>query len=191
MRSTYANRGKPLETFIEFANERYRFYQVAFIEKQNTAFIPIRDRRGRIIDVKVDHKATFDFMGRYKQYPIAIEAKETKQDTIRWDAVQPNQAKDLDFFCNQPGTIGLILVNFYPDTFYAVPWAFWKEAYDLRVRKRDKSTSKRVFAFNEEWAIPKKFSAREEDFLPSWLISTKDSSYGLNYLQNAEKYIAK
>lgn len=189
MLSTYANRGKPLEQFIKFANDRYRHAGLAFIEKQNTEFIPIRNGRGQIVTTKVEQKATFDFLGRYKSYPIAVEAKNTNTDTIKWDAVQPNQAEDLDYFCSQPGTIGLVIVSFNLERFYAVPWTFWGAAYDLRIRKDDRKTPKKVIAFGEEWEIPQKKSARIEDFNPLWRISGQDTKYGLNYLEKAENYI--
>lgn len=185
----FANRGSALEQYVKYANQRYRQKGLAFIEKQNTEFIPIRNGRGQVVTVKVEHKATFDFMGRYKNYPIAIEVKNTNSDTIRWDAVQPNQARDLDDFSSQPGTIALVLVSFNLEHFYAVPWAFWGEAYDLRVRRDDRKTSVRIKAFGEEWTIPTKKSARMEDLSPTWRISGHDHTFGLNYLQNAEKYV--
>ena len=185
----FANRGTALEQYIKYANDRYRQRGLAFIEKQNTEFIPIRNSRGQVVNVKVEHKATFDFMGRYKNYPIAIEAKNTNTDTIRWDAVQPNQARDLDDFSSQPGTIALVLVSFNLEHFYAVPWAFWGEAYDLRVRRDDRATSVRIKAFGEEWTIPTKKSARMEDLCPTWRIPGRSAMLGFDYLQNAEKYV--
>lgn len=185
----YANRGVPFETFIKFANERYRQAGEAFILKQCTEFKPIRNAYGNVCNVKVDHKATVDFIGRYKQYPIAIEAKNTTKDRINFDALQENQADDMDDFCSSPGTIGLVLVSFNLETFYAVPWAFWGSAYDLRVRRNDTKTSVRIKAFGEEWTIPNKKSVRMEELNPEWRISGNDGRYGLHYLQKAEKYV--
>lgn len=186
----YANRGQPFENFIRFANERYQQKDVAVITKQATEFIPIRNSSGKVCNVKVEHKATVDFLGRYKQYPIAIEAKDTSSDSIRFDAVQPHQAEYMDRFCNEPGTIGLVLVSFNLQKFYAVPWAFWGEAYDLRVRRQNKATV-RLHAFDEEWTVPNKMSARIEDMSPLWEVSGHDRTYGLHYLENAQKYITK
>lgn len=186
----YANRGQTLEQFIRFANGRYRQNELAVITKQATEFIPIRDSHGKVCNVKVEHKATVDFLGRYKQYPIAIEAKNTSSDSIRFDAVQPHQAEYMDTFCSQPGTIGLVLVSFNLQKFYAIPWAFWGEAYDLRVRRQNKDTV-RLHAFNEEWTIPNKKSARIDEISPLWEVSGHDRTYGLHYLENAQKYIIK
>ena len=186
---SYANRGRTFEEFIKYANSRYENQQIAMIQKIPTEFIPLRDARGRVCSVKVEHKSTVDFIGRYKQYPIAIEAKNTNSGAIRFDEVQRHQADFMDRFTQQPGTIGLVLVSFNLEYFYAVPWAFWGEAYDLRVRRDDRATSVRVKAFGEEWTIPTKKSARMEDLSPMWRIPGRSAMLGLDYLQNAEKYV--
>lgn len=183
----YANRGQTFEQFIRYANGWYEREGIAMVQKIPTEFIPLRDNRGKIYSVKVEHKSTVDYIGRYKQYPLAMEAKNTNTDTIRWDAVQPHQAEFLDNFTLQPGTIGLVLVSFNLETFYAIPWAFWGAAYDLRVRRDDRTTRVRISAFGEEWYIPTKKSARMEDLSPTWRISGRN----LDYLQNAEKYVIK
>ena len=59
---SYANRGVPLEEFIKFANDRYRNKRLAHIEKLCTEFIPLRNRAGKIVGCKVEHKASFDFL---------------------------------------------------------------------------------------------------------------------------------
>ena len=130
---SYANRGQALENLLKFANDRYRQKGVAFIKKQSTEFIPLRDRTGKVVNCKVEEKATFDFLGRYKQYPIAIEAKNSTEDSIRWDRIEENQADDMDDF-TQPGTIGLVLVCFDHKRYFAIPGVFWQAAYNARVR---------------------------------------------------------
>lgn len=188
---SYANRGGTLEAFIKYANAGYRKDRIAFIEKQSTEFIPLRDGYGKVYSVKVERKATFDFLGRYKQYPIAIEAKNTNTDSIRIDAVQPNQADDLDAFTDETGTIGLVLVSFNLERFFAVPWAFWGEAYDLRVRRGDTTSAANIHAFGQEWDVPKKKSIRAEELNPAWEVSSRGNPYGLDYLRDAELYITK
>ena len=185
----YANRGRSFEEFIRYANGRYERRQEAMVQKIPTEFIPLRDRNGKVYSVKVEHKSTVDYIGRYKQYPIAMEAKNTNADTIRWDAVQPHQAEFLDKFTKQPGTIGLVLVSFNLRYFYAIPWAFWGAAYDLRIRKNDSKTRRIITAHGQEWEIPQKKSCRIGDLLPIWQISGNDPDYGLNFLQNAKKYV--
>ena len=187
----YANRGAPLEEFIRYANARYEKDRIAVIEKLPTEFIPIRNSSGKICSAKVDHKSKVDFIGRYKSYPIAIEAKNSKTDAIRFDRVEPHQADYMDKFTAQPGTIGLVLISFDLKRFYAVPWAFWGVAYDFRVRRNDRTQSINLHAFGQEWHIPPKFSVREEELLPEWQVPSNDRKYGLHYLINAEKYVSK
>lgn len=184
-----ANRGQQLEDLIRLANDRYKHHKLAVINKQATEFIPLRDRTGKIFSAKVEHKATVDFLGRYKHYPIAIEAKNTNTDSIRYDAVQPHQAEYMDQFTEEPGTIGLVVVSFGLKRFFAVPWTFWKAAYEWRVRKNDRDTQLIVVAHGQTWAIPKKFSVKATELNPDWEIPSFDTTYGLHYLQNADQYI--
>lgn len=184
-----ANRGQPFEEYIRFANSRYEHAKLATICKIPTEFIPIRNGQGKVVSVKVEHKSTVDFIGRYKQYPIAIEAKNTNDGTIRFDRVEPHQAEYMDIFTRQPGTIGLVLVSFNLKHFYAIPWQFWSAAYELRVRQNNRTAPKTARFFNQEWEIPKKVSVREDELNPAWRIPDHDFNYGLHFLKNADKYI--
>lgn len=185
----YANRGAPFEEFIRFANDRYAQKKVAMIQKVPTEFIPIRNASGKVCSVKVEHKSTVDFLGRYKQHPIAIEAKNTNTDSIRWDAVQEHQAIYMEEFTEQPGTIGIVLVSFNLKRYFAIPWAFWKAAYNERVRRNRRTTTVTVSAFGTTWDIPKKNSVRIDELHPAWEIPAHDFTYGLDYLKKAEQYI--
>ena len=186
----YANRGQPFEEFIRFANDRYRQKKVAVINKQATEFIPLRDRTGKVCNVKVEHKATVDFLGRVKHVPIAIEAKNTNTDSIRFDCIQPHQADYMDEFTDEPGTIGLVLISFGLKRYFAIPWAIWKVAYDARVRPgATKSTRVTAKAFGTEWEVPQKYSVRVDELPPEYEIPNHDFTYGLHYLKNAARYI--
>lgn len=185
----YANRGAALESYVRYANNQYARKKVAMIEKLPTEFIPLRNGSGQIYSAKVEHKSTVDFLGRYKSFPIAIEAKATNVDAIRFDRIEPHQADYMDAFTAQPGTIGLVLISFHFDRFFAIPWAFWGAAYDLRVRQGHRSVSKTIKAHGDEWTIPHKFSVRIEDLSPTWEVSGDDGAYGLHYLINADKYV--
>jgi len=184
---SYANRGSAFEQYIEYANRRYRRDGLAFIQKVPTEFKPIRNARGQVCSVKVEHKATFDYIGRYKQYPIAIEAKNTNTDSIRFDRVEWNQAEDMDDFTSQPGTIGIVLVSFNLEHFYAIPWAFWSTAYRIRVNQNDRTSTIKISAFDQTWEVPKKYSVRQEELLPEWEVQS--GPHGLEYLATIERYI--
>lgn len=191
MNRSCANRGQALEEFLKFANDRYRRKKLAHIEKQCTEFIPIRNRAGKIVDCKVEHKATFDFLGRYKNHPIAIEAKTSNEPSIRWDQVEENQADDMDSFTAEPGTIGLVVVSFSLKRYFAIPWVFWQAAYNARVRPGGSRTKPvTVTAYGQTWTIPPKNSVRLDEIPPAFEIPV-GGEYGLDYLKNAERYVVK
>jgi recombination protein U len=130
MRS-YANRGKPLENLVIRSNELYRKRKVAVIEKQPTEWIPLRDRTGRIVGAKVEHKATVDFLGSFAGRPIAFDCKHVsrtktkKGDRISLSEVQPHQRDFLDDW-TRDGCPGFILVSFDLKRFFVVRWDWWK-----------------------------------------------------------------
>lgn len=183
-----ANRGKSFEMFINYANYQYARKHIAVIEKQYVEMLPIRNASGKVVSCKIGEKSTVDYLGRYKQYPIAIEAKDTRSGSIRFDAVKEHQARFLDEFTNEVNTIGIVLVSFDLKSFFAIPWCFWSEAYKLRVQKGDKASQRSVKAFGIEWTIPRKMSVRAEELRPEWEVESRS---GLDYLKNAEKFINK
>lgn len=190
-RRSYANRGMEFEGLIKFANERYKQQKLACIEKQATAWLPIRNEAGKIVKAKVKEKASVDFMGRYKHIPIAIEAKSTFEDSIRFDEVQSHQADFMDDF-SVPGTIGLVVVCFNLQHYYVIPWAHWQAAYNARVRPgRTRTTPCTVKAFGQTWEVPRKFSVRMDELNPAWKLSDETVSYGFDYLRDIEKYIIR
>lgn len=184
-----ANRGQPHEEFIKYANARYKLLKKAVLNKQATEFIPIRNEKGKIVNVKVEEKATVDFIGRLFNIPIAVEAKHTSSATIRFDAVEEHQKEYMDAFTEEPGTIGIVVVSFGLNRFFAIPWAFWKAAYEARVAPGPaRKAPVTVEAFGQTWTIPPKASARVEDLNPEWEVSGHDATYGLHYLANAIHY---
>lgn len=186
---SHANRGVAFEEFIRFANERYAHKNVAVIEKLPTEWIPLRNSSGKICGAKVERRSKVDFIGRYKGHPIAIEAKNSNEDSIRFDRVEPHQAEYMDDFTAEGGTIGLVLVSFNLKRFFAIPWAFWSIAYETRVTRNDRTTPVTVSAFGETWTIPKKVSVRADELNPAWEIPNHDFDFGIHYLKQVEKYI--
>ena len=187
---SYANRGMEFENLIRGTNECYRMNRMASIEKLATEFIPIRDKDGNIVTVKVESKSKVDFLGRYYNIPIAIEAKSTFENNIRFDAVLEHQADYMDEFTSQPGTIGLVAVSFNLRRFYAIPWVFWQAAYNARVRPGSKKTTPvTVEAFGQTWEVPQKYSVRMDELNPAWEIPANHPTFGMHYLINARHYI--
>ncbi len=181
----YANKGRAFEDLIEFANAQYRRQSIAVIGKQNTKFLPIRNGQGQLVSAKVEEKATVDYLGRYKGTPVAIEAKHTENDRILFSRVEPHQAEYMDDFCKDPGAVGIVLVSFKLQRFYAVPWQFWKAARDAWESGNGK-TPRPVEAYGWSWYTPGMASASADQLLSDWEIRTGGTS-GLPYLDIIER----
>lgn len=184
---SYSNRGMQLEEFIEYANTRYRNAGIAVVVKQPTPFIPIRNRKGQVVSCKVEQKATVDFMGRYRNIPVAIEAKHTSSDRIRFSEVKDHQAQFLDDFVGENGEgFGAVLVSFKMERFFLVPWQFWSEARNLwKETKGDKGT---VIQYGMKWETTGKASVSASEFLPEWEVKP-NNKYGLAYLSKIDTYM--
>ena len=184
-----ANRGQEFETFINFANEKYQAKGVAVMHKVPTEFIPLRSAGGLVTSCKVDHKSCVDYLGRYADIPVAVEAKHTKAGRIDFSAVQDHQADYLDAWLGGGGRqLAFVAVSFNMNRFFMVPWEFWKAARDCW--ERHKRTKQKEIAIVQShgwtWETPGTASARPEDLLPDWEVKT-GGYYGLQYLQIVEK----
>lgn len=185
--TNYANRGMSLESFVEFANGRYRHYGIAVVEKQHTHFTPIRNHIGKVVSCKVEEKATVDFMGRYRNTPVAVECKHTSSDRIRFSEVKDHQAQFLDDFVGEYGLgFGAVLVSFHLERFFLVPWKFWATARDLwKETKGDKET---IIQYGNKWTTPGKASVSASELLPEWEVKP-NNKYGLAYLSKIDTYM--
>lgn len=193
--TAYGNRGMSLETAIEYTLNRYRSAGVAIITKQHTKFIPIRNRKGVVVSCKVEEKATVDFMGRYGALPVAFEAKNTNTGRIRFDEVQPHQATFLDEWTagsnREDGfqAFGMVVVAFNKlDTFYAVPWPFWRAARDAWRLKGRGCGKEQITWSGVTWETPGKASVSPEELLPEWEIKI-NSRYGLDLMSVIDSYL--
>jgi recombination protein U len=156
----YANRGRTFEEYIEYSNRHYESGGDGLIFKQHTHFLPIRDRRGKVVSCKVDQKAICDYVGIFHGKAVAIEAKETQKGNIRFDAVQPHQADFLERF-ERLGGLAFVVVSFDFKRFFCIPWEYWW-AWSMKAQGKD--------APHEYWGwvLPDKKSVRPEDLLPEW-----------------------
>ena len=182
----YANRGQSLEQFIRFANERYQRAGIAVVTKIPTEFLPIRNGYGQVVNCKVVGKAAVDFIGCVGSRPLAAEAKESKEDNIRFDRVEDHQADFLDAYEAQGETICIVVVAFNLNTFYAVPWAFWKagrDAWKEAQRKNKRKAEQITIEYQgQTWTTPGKASVKESELLPEWRVEV-GGKYGLDYLR--------
>ena len=184
-----ANRGKPFEDFINFANEKYQVKGIAVMHKVPTEFIPLRGAHGQVSSCKVDCKSCVDYLGRFRDIPVAVEAKHTQGARIDFSAVQDHQAEYLDAWMEGEGRqLAFVAVSFGMNRFFMVPWSFWKAARDCW--ERHKKTKQKEIAIVQQygwtWETPGTASAKAEDLLPDWEVDT-GGFYGLQYLQIIDK----
>lgn len=180
-RSSLANRGRPFEDLLHLAHSRYQASGQACVHKVPTEFLPLRDHRGQIVSCKVEHKSCVDYLGRYQDTPVAVEAKHTEDKRIRFDRVEPHQAEYLDDFCKYPGAVGLVVVSYCMRRFFAVPWPFWKAARDVWAAGGPKGASVAVNACGFCWDTPGLASVAPEELLPEWEIK-QGGKFVLPYL---------
>lgn len=167
MSYTHANRGRPLEQLLENVNQIYRQKGIAMIHKVPTAWIPIRDRRGKIVTAKVDKKASPDFLGVYLGRAVAFDAKYTDSKRIRWDRLKDHQRDFLDAW-DAAGGISFVLVGFTLQQLYVVPWEWWRRGYEKRQAGKGMAS----------------FTVR--DLRPEWLVTT--GRIPLDYLAVLDKF---
>jgi recombination protein U len=122
------------------------------IHKVPTAWIPLRDSHGRVVNAKVEEKAAVDFLGVYRGRPLAFDAKHCSGDRIRWDRVEDHQAQFLEDWTRNGG-IGFVLVGFGMRRFFVVPWVVWRESLLAWKRKEEQAsiTAERLL---QRWEIP-------------------------------------
>lgn len=187
-----ANRGKPFEDFLLFVHESYQRRGTAVVYKVPTEFIPIRNARGHVCDVKVERKSCVDYLGRYGPTPVAVEAKHTEADNIRWDRVEEHQAAYLDDYCKDPQAIGIVLVSFSLRRFFAVPWAAWKAGLEewKKTPDRCKPASVPVKYAGVFWDTPQRSSIKADDFPEEWEIKPGGRT-GLPYLEIIDQWRVK
>lgn len=189
--NSHANRGMNLESLIEWANARYRNRKIAVMTKQHTHFVPIRDNTGRVVSCKVEEEATVDYMGRYRNVPVAIEAKHTSGKRISFSEVKDHQAEYLDDFTGQYGLgFGAVLVSFGMERFFLIPWYFWSKARDLWKNPKSKGEKETIEEYGMIWTTTGKASVSADELLPEWEIKV-NGSIGLDYMKNVKKYIQK
>lgn len=184
-----ANKGKPFEDFLLFVHDAYQKQGSGVVHKVPTEFIPIRDGAGKIVNVKVERKSCVDYLGRYGPTPVAVEAKHTEDDRIRWDRVEDHQADYLDDFCKDPQAVGIVLVSFSLRRFFAIPWPAWKAGRDewKATPYRHKPASVPVEYCGDFWDTPEAASISAAELPPEWEIMPGGRT-GLPYLEIIKRW---
>lgn len=184
-----ANRGRSFEEFINFANEKYQRTGIAVMHKVPTEFIPLRGRKGQVTGCKVEKKSCVDYLGRFLDIPVAVEAKHTQAARMAFSEVQEHQALYLDDWMHLDGVqMGFIAVSYGMKRFFMVPWEFWKAARDCwqTYKRTGIKETKVVEKYGWTWETPGTASARAEDLHPEWEV-LPGGIYGLPYLQIIKK----
>ena len=184
---SYANRGMALEDCIIYSINNYQYNHEAAICKIPTEFKPLRNASGKVVSVKVEKKSTVDFIGRYKNIPVAFEAKNSNQNRISLSEVQPHQEQFLDMWAEQPGAAAFVIVAFNQlQDFYRVPWLYWKTALDLWRTVRGAKKYVKIGDL-EPWPTPGKASLSPEELPDEWCIDSRNI-YRLPFLEKLEEY---
>jgi recombination protein U len=187
-----ANRGKPFEDFLKFVHDSYQQKGIACVHKVPTEFLPIRGSNGKVCDCKVEHKSCVDYLGRYGPTPVAIEAKHTEDDRIRFDRVEDHQAAYLDDWIKDPQAVAIVIVSFSLRRFFAVPWPAWKAARDAwaAAPSRHKPATVPVEYQGDAWRTPGSASVSADEFPEEWEIRPGGAT-GLPYLEIIDRWRKK
>ena len=180
-KASLANRGRPFEDLLNLAHSRYQASGQACVHKVPTEFLPLRDCRGQITSCKVEHKSCVDYLGRYYNIPVAVEAKHTEDGRIRFDRVEQHQAEYLDDFCRSPAAVGLVVVSFSMRRFFAVPWPFWRAGREAWANCPRRGAKGMVEEYGAIWWTPGQASVSPELLLPEWEIK-QGGKFVLPYL---------
>lgn len=128
----YANRGRSLERLIEISNAAYRRQERAVVHKVPTAWLPLRDGRGRIVGAKVDQKATVDFLGVLAGgRAVAFDAKENREASrFPLDARWGHEVEFLRAVAAAGGITFLVIEQVTQGRVYLLPGAQLLELWD-------------------------------------------------------------
>lgn len=133
VRVPQANRGRGLETAIEYANAQYQGKGIAVIQKVATPTKVLAGRRG---DTKViRQKSTVDFIGVWQGRALAFDAKATVAQGFTLSHLQDHQYEFLRSWVDCGGIAFLLLEHRNPfpprgPVVRLVPWGpldqFWR-----------------------------------------------------------------
>lgn len=138
-KSTYANRGKELERYINQANERYELLDVALINKNEPPVVVVKLEKKRVTDGFFSDKGLPDYTGIAKGKSIAFEAKETeKVDKFPLKNVQDHQVEYLRKHMIHGGKSFLIIRFVKQDEVYLLDFDHFLVWWDTAKQNRGK-----------------------------------------------------
>ncbi len=123
--------GQFFETIIEDACFRYKFNEIAYIEKTPEPLKPIKKLDHKKFVAVYEDKGQPDFKGTLKGgRAICFEAKATNDIKIQCNRLQPQQIESL-LLHEKLGAKTFVLVMFLStNQVYRVPIFYWKDCYE-------------------------------------------------------------
>lgn len=123
-RSTYANRGKQLETLVELSCKVYKNKKIAFIDKVPTPWNVSYNRKTKQArNVFPEKKGTVDFVGHGSDgVYIGFDAKETKGKSMPLSNVQAHQLNHLKNVQTYGGHAFLVIYFSDLEEYYRLPF---------------------------------------------------------------------
>lgn len=119
MKTSYANRGKPLQRLINYTNEIYKRKGWALVDEVPT---PTKNIKGRIVYEK---KSTVDYHGITHGRALAFDAKSCRETTrFPIKNIHEHQINYLKRFQDQGGISFFIIEFAKKQEFYYVPFDF-------------------------------------------------------------------
>ena len=190
---SYANRGMTFESMINISNEQYFNKGIACMQKIPTEIIPIRDKTGKVCNVKICGKSTVDYVGRFLEIPVAVEAKSTKKNRIPLNVVKENQRDFLDKWVKNNEGMGYVFVSFQDTEFYLIPWYAWKGSIIARKLKvKGKSDGKEIvpkeLCYGINFETTGMASLHKDELPKEWEVKPNQNGILLPYLDNLKIY---
>ncbi len=184
---SHANRGRAFEDIINLVHSDYQRRGIACIHKVPTEFLPLRNANGKINNCKVEHKSCVDYLGRYKEVPVAIEAKHTEGKRIDFSRVEPHQAQYLNDWDSNSKAMALVLVSFGMQDFYAIPWVFWRAGMENWQKSKGKNPVT-INSYGWTWTTPGMASVSKEQLHLDWQVEWPRGR-GMPYLDIIDKIL--
>lgn len=146
-----ANRGKALESLIDYTNMQYRVRREAIINKVPTPFKVVRQGK-RIISAfpDPDHPKHVDYEGHFGGKPVAFDAKGTESETsFRLSNIKEHQMRFLNDW-QEGGGVSFFLIEFTKHRkIYCVPFEEVRKRWEIAEQGGRKSIPYRDFRL--EW----------------------------------------
>jgi len=134
------HKGDAFEEMTNYSNMSYRNKGIAEVNKISTPVKVLKRRGNRIVSAFYEEKSTLDYIGVYKEIPIAFDAKETKETTrFPLGNIHQHQIDFMDRWESNGGTAFLLVRFSKLNKVYRLDWTtlnwYWKQYQANRGKK--------------------------------------------------------